>query len=641
MALASRFCDLPLDTVFLRLKTAFASDSEGERMNEVRKCIQHVREHWRTNGGYVELANTVWEFCKNDAVVPLTAEVQAPLSRLFNGYRDYADIDNRRPEQPIMQQYDAVELYCSDVGYRYFRRIILDVFRSPQPSREQLLRATVLVEFVTIELYNLRLSQFGDPRYGNFEGVTYRGMLFTSEELEEYRHILAQPDLAKRNFSIPLGLMSSSTDERVSMAFSEGVNAGRHSNICTQLTIHVYGMDQSLLQEYRHLYPDSVVTTICAMPVAPISSFDEKEILLRGPFFHLIAIETWASDGKQKANLVVVTMNSNRDHGSELSANDGLKKRQRDIFNRAVNATKWRACATVAEKYCPQDAAGYRQMQEDSLTELRSEYNLTATLADRLAEAKDVGVWLGAISLRSYTSYYADRRRIWQGALKMGDWITVERIIDEEYPWRRTHWYSVGRLLGWADDDEKEAGDNFTLLHELVRQAPEGGLTDLSNDAKCTSWKKLVTQATGPDVWKTVKSSGQQAKTAEQLAHDRGYDMLADLFKPTVVQDIAASVIVDLEQQLHGLMKEKMGPFAIHKSFHFPQLSVLTEMETPKIWIPVACVNGGFLLNLHGETLDVTHIETRSGQVKPTEMKVSIRPRIGNDAALLEQTPLA
>ena len=154
-------------------KAVFAGDNEGDRISLVLNTIVVVREAWQSYKDYLNLLEVVRR-CVNPETHP--ESVRVPAERLLQGFRDYADIDLARPEKPTVEQYDALELYCSKEGYDYLYRLISETLRLEDLPKELLLTAVTLVEFLTIDLYNLRLSHIGDAKYANFQGITYRGM---------------------------------------------------------------------------------------------------------------------------------------------------------------------------------------------------------------------------------------------------------------------------------------------------------------------------------------------------------------------------------------------------------------------------------------------------------------------------------
>ncbi|KAJ2906356.1 hypothetical protein MKZ38_002072 [Zalerion maritima] len=578
MPICNRFQTQPVDTVALR--SAFSGHGEQDRMAQVREKIEQVRHAWLTNSRYRELTRTIQLWCDKHVK---DQEVKDRLRRLLRGYRDYADIDLERPEKPPAGSYDALELYCSIPGYNFIYSLISTALRDENIENSQLLTATALVEWVTIDLYNLRLSQIGDSRYSNFEGVTHRGLSVSQSAVAEYKGILQRDDVSKRNFSVPLGLTSSTTDGGVMKDFAKPTNKGPEDSVRMHWIIHIYGIDHVLLKEYHRRYPLSVVTSICAMPVAHISPEGEKEILLRGAFFQLIAMEDREMDGKPYINLVMVMMNANRDHTTELSSNIDEKKRQREAFGRIVSASKYEVCSSLANEYSrEEDADKYKELQRQTLDQLRDGHGIEAPCDDDLFASKssEIPVWNGGFLMKSYPEHYAQRRRNFEEAIASRNWIEAEKVLSLEYEWRRSDWFNVGKLFY---DDEVVERDNLTLLHELIAKAP-AEVTDADNDQ---AWKRLIEEAYKPDVWKTLRSFDKSRETAEELALKRGLDGLAGHLRPIIRHPVDNSDLEDIQHQLHQMMKEKTTDFIYHRSFHFPQLSVMTEMVEPELWVPI------------------------------------------------------
>ena len=424
-------------------KTAFFNHEETQRMDRVREKIQLIREHWLEKGGYEELLITVKRGCK---LVTQPTEVRIKLYHVFEGFRDYADVDIIRSKSGSPEQYDALELYCSESGYDYLFALMSAALRLPEPSEELLITAATLVEFLTIDLYNLRLSQIGDERYSNFQGVTYRGLTVSHHALEEYSTILANPVLGQRGFAIPLGLISSSTEQNISSNF---LKSGGKGGIKMQWVIHIHGLDPDLLRKYRERYPESVVTSICAMPVGRVSPYGEKEILLRGAFFHLLGKETFTFDGYEIVKLTLVMINANRDHTTEKASNEGEKLRQRRAFRNMVLASRFEVCGSLAAEFSLKDAEEYKILQQQKINDLREDdinVEQNAKLAD--ARSSTAATWHGIALSKSCPRHYADLRRQWNEKIAQEDWKKVEELLAKDYKWNRADWYNIGPLDG-------------------------------------------------------------------------------------------------------------------------------------------------------------------------------------------------
>ncbi|KAI0466081.1 hypothetical protein F4859DRAFT_507597 [Xylaria cf. heliscus] len=577
MASNSRFFQSLPDSVSLR--TAYGGDHETLRMKAIRPYIEKIRRAWMSNEGYRTLmSNTRVYFRKLD----IPNDVEDSFTKLLEGFRDYGDLDMSRPQKPLVEQFDAIELYTAEKSFDHLYSLITKTLRSEEPSEVELQVVATLVELLTIDLYNLRLSQIGHPMYANFEGVAYRGLSITPEELKEYRAILARPELAKRNFSVPLGLLSSSTDEKIMEEFSESTKNDEKRCVRLHLTIHIHSVDPALLKEYWALYPESVVTSICAMPVGHISPHGEKEILLRGPFFHVISMESGEISGRPCEKLVVVMMNANRDHGMEHASDKGAKERQRQCFLRAVSVSKFEVCAALAEIHAPQDAEAYRTLQNDTLKQLRDVDGIDITIDGHLAEhqVKSVATWLGGALQKSYPRYYAKKRIKWQTMIREENWMEADKILRVEYEWKTRDWYNVGKL---TDHEEELIDDNLTLLHILASKSPPPP----EDKERFECWGRLVNGACEPEVWKTVRSFDSARIMAYELAHEYGNEYLMERLRPRIVHVLDPSALESLEAQLHRIISEKFSQFISKGVFHMPQLSVLTEMDIPELWVPI------------------------------------------------------
>lgn len=496
----------PLDAVNLQtLKSGFSGQVERERMSRLRSKIEEVRNAWLDNDAYAQLVEAVRRWCMPER---LPEEVREPLERLLSGYRDYADVSVTRPSNASTtsnsEQYDALEMYCSIPGYDYLFKLVSDTLRTEHAAEEHLLVATTLIEFLTIDLYNLRLSQLGDPRYGNFEGLTHRGMPVRQETVSFYEDIMRNPDLTMRGFAIPLALTSTSADPRVMEDFATKKSPENERLVHMHLQVHTRGIDERLLRAYRKRYPDSVVTSICAMPVANISPEGEREILLRGAFFQLLSVTTKQnrSDDVPVVQVIVVTMNSNRDHSTESSSNVDEKRIQRDIFRRLVDASKYQACAELAAEFAPADVQGYKLLANRMLSEIRDmqELDLGEFEEDSAGacgfEKEDVAVWLGGRLVSSYPRQYALRRKEWHQALVDKDWVRALKTVNKEYSWRQCDWYNTGAL----DSDS----DDYSALHIIARSKPP----EDRYSEEYQAWEELVEGAQAdPRVWSMLAYS--------------------------------------------------------------------------------------------------------------------------------------
>ncbi|KAG6853713.1 hypothetical protein C0991_002129 [Blastosporella zonata] len=263
----------------------------------------------------------------------------------------------------------VIRLYTSKAGYDQIFRIINQAFRTEDVA-EQIRRvrcAVFLIELLNIDLFNYTLRM---PRSRNFEGTVYRGVVFSGDQLQDFKVLAARP-VAERYWAIPMAMMSASTDR--SVALREFAGQDNLMDVTGTVTrhpflwrIHVIGLSSKYLQIYRERFPTSVVSTIGAVPIRELSDYaEEDEVLLRGPFFQLVCLQEEVFEGQEKPVHVMdlIMINANRDHPStmQLSAEEGESARQ--LFACLVGMRRAEICRELASLYSlVEDAALYDEM---------------------------------------------------------------------------------------------------------------------------------------------------------------------------------------------------------------------------------------------------------------------------------------
>jgi hypothetical protein len=137
-------------------------------------------------------------------------------------------------------------------------------------------------------------------------------------------------------------------------------------------------LDPELLALYRRRFPESVVTSLCAVPIDKLSDFaEEKEVLLRGPFFQILGVDPEESGAGRGADyrIEAVALNTNRDHISAIASNEGDDREMRDAFRALIVNHRSALCAQYCEERgAAKDAAAYRDIaasQERLVASLR------------------------------------------------------------------------------------------------------------------------------------------------------------------------------------------------------------------------------------------------------------------------------
>ena len=186
---------------YLATQSVFAGSDETERMDAMRSMITKIRPIWHDTTDYDKLRDKIKHFIYND---------------------------KHSPEQ----------------GYDYLFRLFNAVLCTANVDPVKLLTAVTLVELLTFELCNLRLSNIGDSRYANYQGKMFRGMRVSSSAVEDFREVATNADVSKRHFSIPSRFISSSTASSTMEDFAKG----HPSDDQMHWIIQIYGLDPKLLK---------------------------------------------------------------------------------------------------------------------------------------------------------------------------------------------------------------------------------------------------------------------------------------------------------------------------------------------------------------------------------------------------------
>jgi hypothetical protein len=321
----------------------FAGSAAYERMDLVRQAINEIRSSWDR---YPVFMDELRELMRVAGVDLSETEHNDRLTALLSSTKEWATSTSPASEDG----YEVIRLYTSKNGYRQIFSAINEAFRSDDlvSDKQRLRSATFLVELLNIDLFNYRAAH---EHADNFQGTVYRGMSASSAELEKLRQVATGP-LAERYLSVPLAMVSASTAREPALAFAlnEAVrNPDLHPAIWE---IHVESLDPGLLDFYRERFPDSVVTSLCAVPIDQLSDFPgEKEVLLRGPHFQIIGVSVDDSISLRQPvhKIKAVALNSNRDHITAIASNKGTDRRMRDLFRALVLTSRSTKCADQAE----------------------------------------------------------------------------------------------------------------------------------------------------------------------------------------------------------------------------------------------------------------------------------------------------
>ncbi|KAI9651883.1 MAG: hypothetical protein M1829_002119 [Trizodia sp. TS-e1964] len=596
------------------LNSLFAGDESKNRMDAIRSYITQVRSIWHDTAKYNGLVEQLQHTIYNDKQ---PKHLQQEIATLLASYHDWADFVCERPDGTLLHPYPFIQLYASKDGYNYLYGLFNEILRMPNADKDKLLAAAFLTEILTIELYNLRLANIGDPMYANYQGKVFRGMSIKSEVANHFCNAASHPDLSQRHFSIPLGFLSSTTSQKTMEDFAQGSGEKGYDQMLW--IIHIHGLDPDLLRRYEERYPESVVTSICAMPIARITDYGEREILLRGAFFHIVRMESKKLESQMVHIVEMVMLNPSRDHGTELASHEDKKRIQRGYFNDIIRASRYKICASLAKAHSIEDSAGYEKLEKEALEKIEDEEIALARIdipsahvysynTDLANWSSSRATWIGDTIGQSFPYNYLLRRQNLHRAARNGNWAFVQDILESEYELRQADWFNVPEIF----DGTESLNNGRTLLHEIAAH----GTPSPSDPENHGAWKYITDLLNQREIWRTIKTTGVVQETAEDIARKLGHDGLASLLKPKAYRQIPIERMASFQEQLHGLINKHTKEHLNGLAFRMPELSVLTEIQNPELWIPIPRMFGGFLAKLHEQVLQVTLYQTIPGKVK-------------------------
>ncbi|KAF8871686.1 hypothetical protein BD779DRAFT_1575364, partial [Infundibulicybe gibba] len=193
-------------------KTFYNGDNVALRMNNVRTAIIYIRHHWYDYSSLMD--DLRWYIQDLFSMSPTALDTIDYLHRILSSIKiwDSGDsVDAAGGGRGGSDDFEVIRLYTSPAGYDQIFRIINQAFRTDSitvPDQERRLRSAVfLIELLNIDFYNYTLRT---PSVSNFQGIVYRGVSFTGEQLAEFQR-LSEKSVSERYWAIPLAMMSTST----------------------------------------------------------------------------------------------------------------------------------------------------------------------------------------------------------------------------------------------------------------------------------------------------------------------------------------------------------------------------------------------------------------------------------------------
>lgn len=177
-------------------------------------------------------------------------------------------------------------------------------------------------------------------------------------------------------------------------------------------------------------------------------------------------------------------------------------------------------------------------------------------------------------------------------AAKTGDWSTVFRLLDRKADLLEINWWRPGGSA-W-----------FTVLHQA---AWHGAPVTVANELIRRGALRTTVDSRGRTPYDVLMSGeGSGAKSA---VLQRAHRTLAECLTPPPTRltsrtisalDMHLGEVID--GRIRGRLYNGRDP---HELIRYPSVAILHEVPSQQLWFPVPGFYGGFLITLHGDTLDV------------------------------------
>ena len=375
------------------LQSFFSGDEVHARMKDIRSHIIDIRVNWCEESfaqHCTTLKKIVQKYVDDEEIM---AELSPMWDSLRTGLSSYKWPKHRW--EVSKESLKVITWYTDKFYYDNVFSLINRIFRHDDATEEDngdtLKSSVFLIELINIGLFNLITLE---PKFQQFSGPVYRGMVVPNRYIEPIKELALKP-IKERYTSIPLGLTSTTRTLEKAIQFALGhVHVG---NVSTQnvtpVLFHtsVVNVDPYHLKLYHRFFPNSVVSTICAVHIQSLSMFhDEDEVLFRGAFSQVVHVyneefevpraqvtsqemEDCQQEAAKTATMLVVRsvmVNANRDHISSVDeANNSDDARNMFRLMAEIARDKF-AVAYCQEKGLTDDEESFAVALHDAQQEL-------------------------------------------------------------------------------------------------------------------------------------------------------------------------------------------------------------------------------------------------------------------------------
>jgi hypothetical protein len=182
--------------------------------------------------------------------------------------------------------------------------------------------------------------------------------------------------------------------------------------------------------------------------------------------------------------------------------------------------------------------------------------------------------WDGATLRTTYKDAYQAKRDEFADRARDGDWQAVLAAIEQSpslvNTWRPggPSWYTPLHQAAWH-------GASESVVHALLTHG----------------------------AWRTLRTAAGDRPL--DIALRGGHTHLTGPLIPVIHHPVPTDVLRALQHHFHEVIRGRVADLVDEHRLRLPELDVLTELATPRMWFPVPGMYGGFRYVLEGRELKV------------------------------------
>lgn len=133
---------------------------------------------------------------------------------------------------------------------------------------------------------------------------------------------------------------------------------------------------------------------------------------------------------------------------------------------------------------------------------------------------------------------------------------------------------------------------NNPSLVNSIRPGGHSWFTPLHQAAYHNAPRAIALELIHLGAFRTLRNSSGERPV--DIARKKGFNDCADLLEPEVRRPVDSLQLASIQELFHGLVRAVSLQYRVGMILRLPELSVLTEFDDLKLWIPISGMYGGF-----------------------------------------------